>query len=295
LWVEVLKGQLIQAIEENLIDNFEILNEKLFDDYNRDKVVLIGTGSQGERNSALSKIANNTHNNIKLSANDNIIFSSKEIPGNEKPISFLKNSFSYLGLNIISDEDEFVHVSGHPGINEIKEFYSFLKPLSLIPMHGEYLHLKQHLKIAEDLNINKTSLLLSGDICQLDLANKNHKVVDQITIDKLPVIQNSIIEEMNFISERGKILNNGIVSISCIINKNFDNLKMQIYNKGFPFVFNSQLIEEEIKEIFLNKILFIKDELSEDVLNNLLLDICKKTFSRNFSLKPEFFIHISLI
>ena len=162
-------------------------------------------------------------------------------------------------------------------------------------MHGEYLHLKQHLKIAEDLNINKTSLLLSGDICQLDLANKNHKVVDQITIDKLPVIQNSIIEEMNFISERGKILNNGIVSISCIINKNFDNLKMQIYNKGFPFVFNSQLIEEEIKEIFLNKILFINDELSEDVVNNLLLDICKKTFSRNFSLKPEFFIHISLI
>ena len=290
-----IKRAINTAIEENLIDNFEILNEKLFDDYNRDKVVLIGTGSQGERNSALSKIANNTHNNIKLSANDNIIFSSKEIPGNEKPISFLKNSFSYLGLNIISDEDEFVHVSGHPGINEIKEFYSFLKPLSLIPMHGEYLHLKQHLKIAKDLNINKTSLLLSGDICQLDLANKNHKVVDQITIDKLPVIQNSIIEEMNFISERGKILNNGIVSISCIINKNFDNLKMQIYNKGFPFVFNSQLIEEEIKEIFLNKILFIKDELSEDVLNNLLLDICKKTFSRNFSLKPEFFIHISLI
>ena len=97
---------------------------------------------------------------------------------------------------------------------------------------------------------------MSGDICQLDLVNKNHKIVDQITIDKLPVIQNSIIEEVNFINERGKILNNGIVSISCIINKNFDNLKMQIYNKGFPFSFNSQLIEEEIKEIFLNKVLF---------------------------------------
>ena len=123
----------------------------------------------------------------------------------------------------------------------------------------------------------------------------NHKIVDQITIDKLPVIQNSIIEEVNFINERGKILNNGIVSISCIINKNFDNLKMQIYNKGFPFSFNSQLIEEEIKEIFLNKVLFIKDDLNEETINNLLLDISKKTFSRNFSLKPEFFIHISLI
>ena len=102
-------------------------------------------------------------------------------------------------------------------------------------MHGEYLHLKQHLKIAEDLDIQKTSLLLSGDICQLDLTNKNHKIVDQIIIDKLPVIQNSIIEEVNFINERGKILHNGIVSISCIINKNFDDLKMQIYDKASLF------------------------------------------------------------
>ena len=70
---------------------------------------------------------------------------------------------------------------------------------------------------------------------------------------------------------------------------------MQIYNKGFPFSFNSQLIEGEIKEIFLNKVLFIKDDLNEEIENNLLLDISKKTFSRNFSLKPEFFIHISLI
>ena len=124
----------------------------------RDKVVLICTGSQGEKNSALSKIANNTHNQIKLSPKDNIIFSSKEIPGNEKSISYLKNSFSFIGLNIITDVDEFVHVSGHPGIPEIKEFYQFLKPLSLIPMHGEYLHLKKHLEIAKAVSYTHLTL-----------------------------------------------------------------------------------------------------------------------------------------
>ncbi len=290
-----IKRAIATAIEENLIDNFEILNEKLFDEYNRNKVVLICTGSQGEKNSALSKIANNTHNQIKLSPNDNIIFSSKEIPGNEKAISYLKNSFSYLGLKIISDEDEFVHVSGHPGISEIKEFYEFLKPLSLIPMHGEYLHLKKHLEIAKELNIKKTSLLLSGDICLLDLKEKNHKLIDQIIIKKLPVIQNSIVEEMNFINERGKILNNGIVSLNVIFNKNFEITKLQIFDKGFPFQFNKDFIIEEIKESLLNKILFIKEEINEDVLKELLEEISKKIFTRNFSLKPEFFVHISML
>jgi Predicted hydrolase of the metallo-beta-lactamase superfamily len=154
-----IKRAINTAIEEKLIENFEILNEKKFQDYNKDKVLLICTGSQGEKNSALWKIANNTHNQIKLSTKDNIIFSSKEIPGNEKSISYLKNSFSYLGLNIISDEEEFVHVSGHPGKNEIKEFYSFIQPKSFIPMHGEYLHLKKHLEIAKSLKIEKPIFL----------------------------------------------------------------------------------------------------------------------------------------
>jgi ribonuclease J len=290
-----IKRAINTAIEEKLIENFEILNEKKFQDYNKDKVLLICTGSQGEKNSALWKIANNIHNQIKLSTKDNIIFSSKEIPGNEKSISYLKNSFSYLGLNIISDEEEFVHVSGHPGKNEIKEFYSFIQPKSLIPMHGEYLHLKKHLEIAKSLKIEKTNLLLSGDLCQLDLVNKNHKLIDQFVIKKLPVVQNLIIEEDSFINERGKILHNGVVSINLILNKQFDIIKFQISDKGFPFSYNKEIIQDEIKDILLNKILFIKEEINENILIELVDEVSRKTYNRNFSLKPELLIHISLI
>ncbi len=290
-----IKRAINTAIEEKFIENFEILNEKKFQDYNKDKVLLICTGSQGEKNSALWKIANNSHNQIKLSTKDNIIFSSKEIPGNEKSISYLKNSFSYLGLNIISDEEEFVHVSGHPGKNEIKEFYSFIQPKSLIPMHGEYLHLKKHLEIAKSLKIEKTNLLLSGDLCQLDLENKNHKLIDQFVIKKLPVVQNLIIEEDNFINERGKILHNGVVSINLILNKQFDIIKFQISDKGFPFSYNKEAIQDEIKDILLNKILFIKEEINENALSGLVEEVSRKTYNRNFSLKPELLIHISLI
>ena len=83
--------------------------------------------------------------------------------------------------------------------------------------------------------------------------------------------------------------------MNVILSKKFEIIKLQIYNKGFPFPFNKEIIEDEIKEILLNKILFIKEEIDENILKDLLEEISKKTFSRNFSLKPEFFVHISLI
>ena len=288
-----IKRAITTAIEEKLIDNFEILNEKLFADYSRDKVVLICTGSQGEKNSALWKIANNSHNHVKLSNKDNIIFSSKEIPGNEKSISYLKNSFSFLGLNIISDDDEFVHVSGHPSRNEMKQLYTYLQPQSLIPMHGEYMHLKKHIELAQSMNISKSTLLLSGDICELDFATKNHKVVDQILVQKLPVIQSSIVEDVNFLNERGKILYNGIVSINIGLEDNFDIRFMELLDKGFPFEYNKDFVSKEIAENFLNKIIFIKDQITDQNLSELFEDIARKVFSKHFSLKPEFLVHIS--
>ena len=288
-----IKRAITTAIEEKLIDNFEILNEKLFNEFNRDKVVLICTGSQGEKNSALWKIANNSHNQVKLSNKDNIIFSSKEIPGNEKSISYLKNSFSYLGLNIISDDDEFVHVSGHPSRIEMKELYTYLQPQSLIPMHGEYMHLKKHIELAKTVNISKSILLLSGDICELDFQTKNHKVIDQIIVQKLPIIERSIVEDVNFLNERGKILYNGIISINIGIEDNFDIRFMELLDKGFPFEYDKDFISKEIIENFLNKIIFIKDQISDQNLSELIEDIAKKVFSRHFSLRPEFLVHIS--
>ena len=288
-----IKRAITTAIEEKLIDNFEILNEKLFNEFNRDKVVLICTGSQGEKNSALWKIANNSHNQVKLSNKDNIIFSSKEIPGNEKSISYLKNSFSYLGLNIISDDDEFVHVSGHPSRIEMKELYTYLQPQSLIPMHGEYMHLKKHIELAKTVNISKSILLLSGDICELDFQTKNHKVIDQIVVQKLPIIERSIVEDVNFLNERGKILYNGIISINIGIEDNFDIRFMELLDKGFPFEYDNDFISKEIIENFLNKIIFIKDQISDQNLSELIEDIAKKVFSRHFSLRPEFLVHIS--
>ena len=102
------------------------------------------------------------------------------------------------------------------------------------------------------------------------LVNKNHKFIEQFVIKKLPVVQNLIIEEDNFINERGKILHNGVVSINLILNKQFDIIKFQISDKGFPFSYNKEAIQDEIKDILLNKILFIKEEIDENSLSGLV-------------------------
>ena len=283
------------AIEQGLIDNFEIINEKRFKDFKKDNTLLICTGSQGEKNSALMKIATETHNNIKLSKKDNVIFSSKEIPGNEKSISFLKNSFASLGLKIIDDQDEFIHVSGHPSRTEIIELYKYIKPKSFIPMHGEYMHLTAHMEIADNLGINNSIISMSGDLCELDLKEKKHKIIDQYIISKLPIVQSNIILDSLFLNERSKMIFNGAASVNLIINKKLEILDMQIKKKGFPFDDSSELLIEEIKENLLNKLLFLKSDLNESTLNEYLLDLTKKAFGKFYGLKPEIMAHTSII
>ena len=85
------------------------------------------------------------------------------------------------------------------------------------------------------------------------------------------------------------------VSINLILNKQFDIIKFQISDKGFPFPYNKEAIQDEIKDILLNKILFIKEEIDENSLSVLVEEVSRKTYNRNFSLKPELLIHISLI
>ena len=283
------------AIEQGLIDNFEIINEKRFKDFKKDNTLLICTGSQGEKNSALMKIATETHNNIKLSKKDNVIFSSKEIPGNEKSISFLKNSFASLGLKIIDDQDEFIHVSGHPSRTEIIELYKYVKPKSFIPMHGEYMHLTSHMEIADNLGITNSIISMSGDLCELDLKEKKHKIIDQYIISKLPIVQSNIIQDSLFLNERSKMIFNGAASVNLIINKKLEILDMQIKKKGFPFDDSSELLVEEIKENLLNKLLFLKSDLNESTLNEFLLDFTKKAFGKFYGLKPEIMAHTSII
>lgn len=137
------------ARECGLLDGLpEFLDDNAFGYLPRDKVVALLTGSQGESRAALARIASGDHRQVALSAGDRMIFSSRTIPGNEKAVNIILNGLAKMGIEILTDRDALVHVSGHPRRGEMEEMYRAVRPRIAVPVHGEALHLQVHGKFA---------------------------------------------------------------------------------------------------------------------------------------------------
>ncbi|UQR67788.1 ribonuclease J [Bradyrhizobium sp. C-145] len=133
----------------------------------QDKVLALCTGSQGEPRAALARIANDDHPEITLNRGDSVIFSSRTIPGNEKAVGSIINNLVLQGVEIITDRDHLVHVSGHPRRDELRDLISWVKPQLLIPVHGEALHLHEHAKLARAAGVPRVLVCRNGDLVKL--------------------------------------------------------------------------------------------------------------------------------
>src|SRR5271168_3623973 len=149
----------------------------------RDKIVLICTGSQGEPRAALARIAREDHPNIVLETGDVVIFSSRIIPGNEKSINRLQNALVRLGIEIITEEDHFVHVSGHPARDELVRMYQMVRPKVAIPVHGEARHLIAHAHLAEECQVEQPLVIQNGDLVRLDRGGG--AIVDAVPVGRI--------------------------------------------------------------------------------------------------------------
>ena len=132
-----------------------------------DKVLALCTGSQGEPRAALARIANDDHPQVTLNKGDTVIFSSRTIPGNEKAVGSIINGLVMQGIEIITDRDHLVHVSGHPRRDELRDMISWVRPHLLIPVHGEALHLAEHAKLARAAGVPKVLTCRNGDLVKL--------------------------------------------------------------------------------------------------------------------------------
>jgi ribonuclease J len=133
----------------------------------RDKVLLICTGSQGEPRSALARIAEDDHPEIVLEEGDTVIFSSRIIPGNERAIGRLQNRLAALGVEIITEQDHFVHVSGHPAQDELTRMYQMVRPRIAVPVHGETRHLLAQARLAEQCQVPQSVVTRNGEVVKL--------------------------------------------------------------------------------------------------------------------------------
>ena len=132
-----------------------------------DKLLICCTGSQGEANAALGRMASGHHPHLTLEAGDRVIFSSKMIPGNEKDILNLQNRLAALDVEIISPNGTDIHVSGHPCRDELEDMYGWARPRAAIPVHGEHRHLIEHAKLAAELGVPEPVRIHNGDMVRL--------------------------------------------------------------------------------------------------------------------------------
>lgn len=144
----------------------------------KDKVLYLCTGSQGEPRAALSRIAEGNHPSVVLEKDDTVIFSSRVIPGNDIGIYELQNALAKNGVEIITDRDHFVHVSGHPCRDELATMYSWVKPQIAVPVHGEARHLLEHARLAKSLQVPEACVAPNGSM--LRLAPGDPKIVEEV-------------------------------------------------------------------------------------------------------------------
>jgi ribonuclease J len=155
----------------------------LYGHFPPDKVLALCTGSQGEPRAALARIANDDHPLVTLNKGDTVIFSSRTIPGNEKAVGSIINNLIMQGVEIITDRNHLVHVSGHPRQDELRDMISWVRPQLLIPAHGEALHLSEHAKLARACGVPKVMICKNGDLIRLGPGEP--AIVDEIPAGRL--------------------------------------------------------------------------------------------------------------
>ncbi|MGE5268648.1 MAG: ribonuclease J [Thiohalocapsa sp.] len=182
----------------------------------RDKILLICTGSQGEPRAALSRIAREDHPNITLEEGDVCIFSSRIIPGNEKAINRLHNALLRLGIAVVTTEDQFVHVSGHPSRDELVQMYQMVRPRVAIPVHGEARHLIGHAELARQCQVPEALIIENGAMVRLD--NSGGSVVDDIAVGRIGSDGKSLLPLRGAVlQQRRRIGNDGSVVVTLVV------------------------------------------------------------------------------
>ena len=184
----------------------------------RDKIVLICTGSQGEPRSALARIAREDHPNIVLETGDVVIFSSRIIPGNEKSINRLQNALVRLGIEIVTEEDHFVHVSGHPARDELVRMYQMVRPRVAIPVHGEARHLIAHANLAKECQVQQPLVIQNGDMVRLTASGA--AIVDEVPVGRLASDGKGLLPlDGAALKDRRRVVMNGSAIATLVLNR----------------------------------------------------------------------------
>jgi len=178
-------NRMVEAARENgyLATMPRTIDEKEAAWLPRDKVLMICTGSQGENGAAMYRLAYDENPTLHLEKGDTVVFSSRIIPGNEKSIGRLHNRLVALGVEVLTERDAFVHVSGHPARDELTRLYQWVRPQVAIPVHGELRHLNEHAVLARAVQVPHAIVAPNGTLVRL--APGPAEIIDHVPTGRL--------------------------------------------------------------------------------------------------------------
>ena len=237
---------------------------------------------------AMMRIANYVHPDVLVEKGDAVIFSSKIIPGNEKKLYKLHNQLVKEGIEVISEENEFIHVSGHPNREDLKDMYNWIRPQSVIPVHGEHRHMIEHIKFAKEMQVPYPVEVENGDIVKL-FPGDSPAVYDKAPSGRLYVDGNIAVEEdSRSIKERKNISANGILDVTILVTPkgNIHNKPIFSYS-GIP-ISNDDDYKYELENIIekTTKTFSLNNQNQKDNIIDAIKISCRKITKEITGKKP---------
>ncbi len=278
-----------------LKDVIEPIDPREAKNISREKILYLCTGSQGEPMGAMMRISSYIHPDVFIEKDDAVIFSSKIIPGNEKKLYKLHNQLVKDGIEVISEESEFVHVSGHPNREDLKDMYGWVKPKCIIPVHGEHRHMIEHINFAKEMQVPYSVQVENGDIVKLFPGTKP-EIYDKAPSGRLFLDGNiSVEEDSQSIKDRKNLSSNGYMEVTILITPKGNIHKSPVITfRGLPIYETEEFIyglEDQIDNT--TKTFSLNSKKQEHNLIDALKILCRKYSKEKTGKKP--YTNINLV
>lgn len=261
----------------------------------RENLMLIVTGSQGERRAASAQLSRGKYLGIEMKEGDMFLFSSKTIPGNERDVLRIVNAFSEMGVDVVDDSSGKYHVSGHANRPDLLEMHKLMKPQFLVPMHGEHRHLREHVKLGMETGLTG---VLAPNGTMVDLAGNAPKVVEYVETGRVYLDGSVQIGAMDgVVRNRIRMALNGHITVSLILDENDEPLgEPWCEVMGLPEIGRSGVPLTDVLEGDLDQVLGRADDkvlVDDDKLTEALRRAARNSANGEIGRKPEVTVVIS--
>ncbi len=262
-------------------------------DIPRENLMLIVTGSQGERRAASAQLSRGKYLGLEMAEGDMFVFSSKTIPGNERSVGRILNAYSEMGVNVVAEDDRY-HVSGHANRPDLQRMHNLVNPEIVIPMHGEHRHLREHAKLATEGG-RASMVVVNGAVC--DLTGAEPHVVEHVEADRVYLDGDILIGALDgIVRDRIRLALNGHVIVQVIVEDGVPLGEPWVELVGLPEVGHSRAPLVEVLEQDLGQFLMRagrKTLRDDEALEEELRRIARKTAQDEIGRKPEVTVVVS--